>query len=123
MHPHDPRALHDANDGSGERAVESIIQFPIQRLADEVFVGNRDQGWQPDRDDLLQASGELERMEGVLVEVVPRINDEPFERYTGCHCAVDAIAQERDDLCSDIIINADMAARCAAVRGCGQARV
>ena len=43
-------------------------------------------------------------MAGVLVEVVPGIDDESFARNAGRHRALDAIAKKRDDLCRDIVV-------------------
>src|SRR5687768_16140121 len=62
MHPHDPCALHDADDGCRERPLEAFAFYPVQRLADEVLVGNCDQRRQTDRDDLLQPPNELQGM-------------------------------------------------------------
>ena len=104
VHPDDPCALHDADDHCREGPRQAFAFSPVQGLADEVLVGDRDQRRQTDRHDLLEPPGELQGMPGVLVEIVAGIDDEPFERNAGGHGALDPIAEESDDLGRDVAI-------------------
>ncbi len=91
------------------------------RLAHEVLVRHRRQRRQPDRDDLVEAAGQLEGVQRVLVEVVPGVDHEALER--------DAAARPRGQRAASrilahlrhhVAVPAGSAARtAAAARGCG----
>ena len=55
----------------------------VEALADEVLVRERDERRQPERDDLVEPTGQLERVPRVLVEVVPGVDDEALDRDAG----------------------------------------
>ncbi len=74
VHAVDPGAVPGADRGGGERADEPLPHRPVEGLADEVLVGQRHQHRPAGRDHLVEAAGDLQRVPGVLVEVVRRVD-------------------------------------------------
>lgn len=74
----------------------------VQALADEVLVGHGGQDGEPERGDLVQPPRDLERVQGVLVQVVPRVHDDPLlgdaQGDGPLHGAQQVLADLRDDV-------------------------
>ena len=89
MHAHDAGALHDADDHRRQRPLEPFGALAIEHLADEVLVRDGYERRVAERDDLLEPTGQLQRVQRVLVEVMAGIDDDPLGRHPRPQRAID----------------------------------
>ena len=82
--------IADASTTGGLPVAPSLgPSLAVEHLADEVLVRDGHQGRVAERDDLLQPTGEFERVQCVLVEVVSGIDDDPLGRHPRPQRAID----------------------------------
>ena len=78
--PEDPRAVPGAERGRGEGGLQPAVLVGVEHLAEELLVRHRHQHRPAGRDQLVQPPGELQRVVGVLAEVVRRVDQDPVGR-------------------------------------------
>ena len=71
-----PRAVPRRHGRRGQRAGHALGGREVERLADEVLVRQRDEHRPPGRDQLVEPAGQLQRVVGVLAEVVRRVDQD-----------------------------------------------
>ena len=119
VHPQDPGAIQHADRGRGDRRRRTVRLVQAGRLADEVLVGDRSQQRKAEVGDLTQPPGQLQTVPGVLVQVVPRIENDLALLDPLVHRRGDLLGQERLDLRHDVVVGRppQVLARCGSAVG------
>ena len=79
----DPGAEPGAHRGHRQRACQPVVDADAEGLPHEVLAGGRHQHRPAGRGELVKPPGDLERVPGVLAEVVGRVDDDPVGRHPG----------------------------------------
>ena len=88
----------DAERDRGQAALEALVEGDVEGLADEVLVGEGDQHRVAEVGQLGQAAGQLQGVEGVLVEVVAGVDDQAVGRDPALAGEGDPVGEEGPDL-------------------------
>ena len=81
-----PGAVPRGDRARGQRPHQPLVEGAVEGLADEVLVGQRDQHRPAGGDHLVEPSRELERVPGVLVEVVGRVDQHAVAAHAERDC-------------------------------------
>src|SRR4051794_28114989 len=83
VHPEDAGTVHRGDGARSQRPGEAFTYGEVERLTDEVLVGQADQDRPPRRHHLVESAGEVEGVAGRLAEVVGRVDDDALPGHTG----------------------------------------
>src|ERR1700722_62947 len=83
MHSEDAGTQPGADGRGGQRPGQPLVRGNVQRLPDEVLVGQGHQHRPAGGHHLAQPPGDLQRLPGVLAEVVGRVDQDPGRVHSG----------------------------------------
>src|SRR5699024_2131718 len=89
--------------GGGQGAGDALPHRPVDGLADEVLVAQRHEDRPAGGDDLVDAAQQLETVEGVLAEVVRRVEEDPLLRDADADGAFGQAGGLGDDVGHDVV--------------------
>jgi hypothetical protein len=98
VHPEQPRPLPRAHRQGRERALGPFRERQAEGLPHEILVRHRDQHRPAGRHQLGRPPGQLQRVPGVLAEVVRGVDDDPI----GAHARRDRPLRLRRDIVTDL---------------------
>ena len=104
VHPQDPGTAENTDRGSGDRRGHAVRLRQARRLTDEVLVGHGREHRQTKIGNLTQAARQFQRVKGVLVEVVARVDDDPVLRDPMINSQLHTSGEESLDFGRDVAV-------------------